>query len=303
MQLLEDYQNRPPTYDRVRSAMLMLKARYPEQCKIFSIGKSVLGRELYAVAVGKTQGATLFVGGTHGLEWLTTMLLLRFLDDLLSSISQNQPIAEVNVKKSIERCGLVVVPALNPDGIEIALLGAAGAGSMGERVTELCGGNFGLWQANARGVDINHNFDAGWDTLHLLEQEAGITAPAPTRYGGPRHTSEPETRAICWFCKGFQVRQAYAFHSQGEEIYYKYGKHTPARSRLMAQLLADSSGYKLMTQDGLASHGGFKDWFIDKLHRPAFTIEIGKGKNPLPAEDLEPVYNRLREMLVLALLL
>lgn len=295
--------NRPPTHNEMRGALLALKARYPDQCKIFSIGKSVLGKELYAVALGKTQGATLYVGGTHGLEWLTTLLMLRFLEDLLFSISQNLRIAEVDVKKSLERCGLIVVPALNPDGIDIALLGAQGAGCMGEKVTEICHGDFSLWQANARGVDINHNFDAGWEILHQMEQKAGITAPAPTRFGGYRHTSEPETRAICGFCRGFQVRQLYAFHSQGEEIYYKYGEHTPTRSRLMAQLLAESSGYKLMTQDGLASHGGLKDWFIDKLHRPGFTIEIGKGKNPLDIDQLDPVYATLREMLALALLL
>lgn len=303
MLLQEAYYRQPPTHSQVKGGVFALAAQYPNRCKVFSIGRSVLGRELYAVAVGETRGATLYVGGTHGLEWLTTLLLLRFLDDLLFSIAQNQPLAEVDVKKSLQRRGLVILPALNPDGIEIALRGSAGAGSMGARVEEICGGDYSLWQANARGVDLNHNFDAGWERLHVMEQEAGITGPAPTRFGGAHHTSEPETRALCEFCRAFGMRQAYAFHSQGEEIYFKYGDNTPSRSRLMAQLLATSSGYKLVMQEGLASHGGFKDWFIDKLCRPAFTIEIGKGKNPLPVRDLEPVYTRLREMLALAPLL
>ncbi|WP_343253130.1 M14 family metallocarboxypeptidase [Ligaoa zhengdingensis] len=294
---------RPPTHCRVKEALFALRRAYPEQCRVFSIGRSVLGRELYAAAVGDTRGATLLMGGTHGLEWLTSLLMLRFLDDLLYSIAQNERLAEIDVKKSMETRGVIILPALNPDGIEIALRGSAGAGSMGERVQEICCGNYRLWQANARGVDLNHNFDAGWETLHKMEEEAGITGPAPTRYGGPRPESEPETRAITAFCREFAVRQAYAYHSQGEEIYYKYGEHTPTRSRLMAQLLATSSGYRLMSPEGLASHGGFKDWFIDKLRRPAFTIEIGKGKNPLPLCDLEPVYGRLREMMMLSLLL
>lgn len=303
MQLTEQFYAQPPLHSRVREGLHTLKSQHMELCRVFSIGRSVLGRELYAVAVGETSGATLYVGGTHGLEWLTTLLMLRFLDDLLLSIAQNERIADIDVKKTLERRGVIVVPALNPDGIEIALSGAQGAMNMGARVTEICGGDFSTWQANARGVDLNHNFDAGWEELHRMEQEAGIIGPAPTRYGGPCHTSEPETRALCGFCRGFRVRQAYAFHSQGEEIYYRYGEHTPARSRLMAQLLATSSGYKLLSPEGLASHGGFKDWFIDCLHRPGFTIEIGKGKNSLPASDLESVYAKLREMLVLALLL
>lgn len=71
----------------------------------------------------------------------------------------------------------------------------------------------------------------------------------------------------------------------------------------MAQVLASASGYKLASPEGTASHGGFKDWFIDCLHRPAFTIEIGRGKNPLPVEELEPIYARLLEMMLISILL
>lgn len=39
------------------------------------------------------------------------------------------------------------------------------------------------------------------------------------------------------------------------------------------------------------------------MHRPGFTIEIGRGKNPLPIEELEPIYARLLEMLLLTMLL
>ena len=55
--------------------------------------------------------------------------------------------------------------------------------------------------------------------------------------------------------------------------------------------------------EAMASHGGFKDWFIEKLHRPAFTVEIGRGRNPLPVEELEPIYARLLEMLLISILL
>ena len=91
----------------------------------------------------------------------------------------------------------------------------------------------------------------------------------------------------------FRSRTAYAFHSQGEEIYYRYGPHTPARSQLMAQVLASSCGYRLASPEGTASHGGFKDWFIDCMRRPGFTFEIGRGKNPLPIQEFEPIYARL----------
>ena len=67
--------------------------------------------------------------------------------------------------------------------------------------------------------------------------------------------------------------------------------------------MAASSGYRVCVPDGLASHGGFKDWFIEKFGRPGFTIEIGKGENPLPVQDLEPIYARLFEMMLLSILI
>ena len=68
-------------------------------------------------------------------------------------------------------------------------------------------------------------------------------------------------------------------------------------------MLAASCGYSLEEPAGLASHGGFKDWFIDTFARPGFTIEIGRGENPLPVEELEPIYARLLEMMLIAVLL
>lgn len=71
----------------------------------------------------------------------------------------------------------------------------------------------------------------------------------------------------------------------------------------MAQVMASASGYKIAQPEGLASHGGFKDWFISYFGAPAFTIEIGRGRNPLPVEELEPIYARLLEMLLISILL
>ena len=68
----------------------------------------------------------------------------------------------------------------------------------------------------------------------------------------------------------------------------------------MAEILATSSGYALDYPTGLAVGGGFKDWFIKTFNRPAFTIEVGKGENPLPITDTESIYNRIKEMLVLS---
>ncbi len=282
----------PPDYRWICTAVIELKKR--EKIKVFSIGRSVLGRNIYAFGTGRLRGGTLFVGGVHALEWLTTLLLFRFCFDL----SKRE-----EMLSRLENSGAIIIPCLNPDGVEIALNGLEGAKERADFIKMISKGDLSSWQANANGVDLNHNFDAGFNALKKLEINAGIISPLPARYGGEYPFSEPETKALASICKLFDVQTAFAFHSQGEEIFWQYGKNTPPRSRLMAELLAQSSGYKISTQEGLASHGGFKDWFIEKLSRPAFTIEIGKGKNPLPIQDLDGIYKKLENTLYLALTL
>ena len=68
---------------------------------------------------------------------------------------------------------------------------------------------------------------------------------------------------------------------------------------MMAQVAAAVSGYQVATPQGLASHGGLKDWFIEQTGRAGFTLEMGKGKNPLPTEQFEEISQKAREMLIL----
>lgn len=64
--------------------------------------------------------------------------------------------------------------------------------------------------------------------------------------------------------------------------------------------MAAESGYALEVPTGLSVGGGFKDWFIDEFSRPGFTLEIGKGQNPLPICTMSRLYSQIREPLVLA---
>lgn len=291
--MFDGFYTTPPVYENIHRAVYDLKGRF-DGLRAFPIGESARGRGIFALALGDLRGATLLVGGTHGSEWLTTLLLFRFCEDLLLAQEQGGTLGDIDVTKALESHPLVIVPCLNPDGVQIAL---------GQDLPPPKAAPGSPWQANGNGVDLNHNFDAGWDILHKMEEQEGYVGPGPTRYGGKRPHSEPETRALTNFCLTCDFRRVYAFHSQGEEIYYEYGEDTPPRSRLMAEVLAASCGYKVCRPEKIASHGGFKDWFIHAMHRPGFTIEVGRGRNPLPIEELEPIYARLLETMLLTMLL
>ena len=284
----------------ISCAALWKELRQLEQAfpaaRVFRAGKSALGKEIPALGMGRLKNASLFVGATHGEEWLTSLLLMRFAWEIAAAWTDEAPsFAGVTREK-----GLIIVPMLNPDGVEIALDGPRKAGPFRDQTEPLYRANGGKWQANARGVDLNHNFDAGWNILREMETVSGITGPAATRYGGPYPHSEPETRGIINLIYAFQPRRLYSFRSQGEEIFWEYGGLQVPQAESIARALSALSGYTLVKNSGLASHGGLKDWFIQEFRRPGFTIEIGKGENPLPIEDLEPIYGRLLPLLTAA---
>ncbi len=291
-----------PDYETMRGMLDTLKKRFPN-ARLGVCGRSWAGRSIYALSIGPRENSVLYAGGFHGQEWLTPLLLLRFFERTATAVWEGKEFSAIPIQDVLRRRGMVIIPCVNPDGVQIALHGARGAGCYEGLATRVSGNDFSRWNANARGVDINHNFDAGWETLHQMEQESGITGPAPRQYGGDTPESEPETQALVRLCRSQPFRHALAFHSQGEEIFWEYGESTPERGRMMAKIFSASSGYRLVENDGLASHGGFKDWFISEFGRPAFTFEIGKGENPLPLSDFEQIYEKLEETLLLAALM
>ena len=57
-------------------------------------------------------------------------------------------------------------------------------------------------------------------------------------------------------------------------------------------------GYAVAKPEPAACFGGLKDWFILEYDRPGFTLECGKGVNPLPPEDAPMIYEGLRSLLL-----
>lgn len=263
------------------------------------IGKSCGGKDINALKIGASESYSLIVAGVHGSERITCTVLLMFAEELSRAVAEDGSFAGINARRGLNGRGIILVPCVNPDGCDISLLGVKGCGSHAERISKLCAGDFEHWNANLRGVDINHNFDAGWKELREKERNCGIYGPGPTRFGGTKPHSEPETAALVDLCEKSNIRQCLALHSQGEVIYWNYGDKTPHKSRRIAEIMATSAEYALDTPISIATGGGFKDWFIEKYARPGFTAEIGKGRNPLSAEKSGAIYERIKEMLML----
>ena len=291
-----------PDCETQRAMIYKLKKRYPFlNCSCCA--RSLCSRGIFTLSIGKSCNPVLLAGGFHAQEWLTSLLLLRFTEELCRCAVTRGELCGIDVTGALRSREVIIIPCVNPDGVQIALHGAPAAGRYSQDYERIVAASTDKWNANARGVDINHNFDAGWSILREMEIDQGILAPSPRRYGGYMPESEPETKALADLCRLRKPRKAIAFHSQGEEIYYSYGNNTPQRSLREGRILAAASGYTLVENEGLASHGGFKDWFIEYFARPAFTVEIGRGENPLPLEDFEDIYRKALPMMVLSIIM
>ncbi len=257
---------------------------------------SVLGKSIPLLRLGHGQKYLLYVGAHHGTEWLTSLLLLYFMDDLCDCRRTGRSAEGMSVEYLLRTRTLVFVPMLNPDGVDLSLLGRQAGGILADRQLKMNGGSadFSHWQANGRGVDLNHNYGVGFADYKQMERDMGISGGAPTRFSGEYAESEPESGALAAYIRTLLPHAVYTFHTQGEEIYY--GGDT-GHIRSMAHTLAGLCGYRPVEPEGPDTSGGLTNWVVGELGLPAFTFECGRGQNPLPYRDALMIYGRLRRML------
>lgn len=261
--------------------------------RLIFIGTTVLGVPIPCVRLGRGKRAVILAGAHHGMEHITANIVLKFALDLLQG-------ELACADEILSNRAVFAVPMLNVDGCAVSCGDALPLSP--ERFEASL---FPRWQANARGVDLNHNYDAGFSACKEAERAIGVTSPSRARYGGELPQSEPETAALCRLTHALAPRLsvAVALHTQGEEIYFDYGGKIPRGAGALAERMALVSGYRLSRpEEDVASHAGYKDWVIEKYGVPAFTVECGRGTNPLPPEDFPEIYKKVRPILTEAAL-
>ena len=73
------------TYFELKSAIYTLAESYPF-VRVSSVGKSVLGKELLTLSVGKGKESVLLCGAFHGSEAMTATLILSFAERLFAAL-------------------------------------------------------------------------------------------------------------------------------------------------------------------------------------------------------------------------
>ncbi len=282
-----------------------LCARYPF-LSCASFGRSVLGRPLWSITLGAGENRVLYAAAHHANEWITATLLLSFAEELAEAFARGGRIFGRSAAELLDYARLCLVPLVDPDGVDL-VTGELQGGEAFERARAIAARYPAVpfpegWKANIRGTDLNLQYPAGWDTAKELKAAAGITGPAPGGYVGAAPLSAPESGALASLTRRFDPALTLALHTQGEVIYWSYADYEIPGARDIAATFAAVSGYSPEEPPWSASFAGYKDWFIQSFRRPGFTVECGKGVNPLPLSDLPEIRRRTLGILTLGAL-
>ncbi|RFU65698.1 M14 family metallopeptidase [Peribacillus glennii] len=283
-------------YASLTSDLTRLEKLYPF-LEIETIGTSVLGKDIFEVRIGKGSEIVHYNGSFHANEWITSAILMRWLNELLISLSTGLPLYGLYTLPIYEGKKISIVPMVNPDGVDLVLHGSRAAEGKFD-VEDINAGSeeFYAWKANIRGVDLNNQYPASWE---IEKKRKKPQAPSPRDYPGEAPISEPEAVAMMELAQKRDFEKVIALHTQGREFYWGYEGYEPSYAFFIAEEFEKQSGYKAVRY--VDSHAGFKDWFIQEYQRPGFTLELGKGINPLPLSQMDTIYRETLGILMAGL--
>ncbi len=261
-------------YHEILSHIAELCSQNGRSARLCIAGRSVRGEPIVALQLGDPQPTertrtSVIVAGLHPIEWIG-------VETALAIISQ---LREVDLGNR----SLMVFPMANPDGLLRV-----------ER--NLRRGRRRFIRHNARGVDLNRNFDASWGHKNLLARVVPwVFKP------GSRAASEPEVASIAYMLGARRVDRALSLHSFGGVVLYPSAHSLwPVADvdehRQWARSIArraDSRAYKCLPSSwfgfGMTMGGLELDWFHERHGALSLLVECSRGGVSLrPSRLLNP---------------
>jgi g-D-glutamyl-meso-diaminopimelate peptidase len=272
-------------YDHLLEDIEVLEDYYPF-IDVETIGYTVLGCRIPHIKIGNGSKVIHFNGAFHANEWITTAIIMNFINEYLLALTNKQPLRGIELTPLYEHFTLSIVPMVNPDGVNLVHHGPPEMEPYKNYVVELNSykNDFKDWKANIRGVDLNNQYPAKWEIEKIRKPQA----PAPRDFPGYRPLSEPESIAMEELVERYNFDMVIAFHTQGKEIYWDFLGREPKEAESIVNEFEQVSTYKPVKH--LDSYAGFKDWFIYKSRKLGFTVELGEGVNPLPLSQFDRIY-------------
>lgn len=271
-----------------------LLEKYPF-CRSEILTNTAFQRPIRTLVIGNGPRKVIFSGAHHANEWITSLVLLKYAEELAQAITTGGEVFGVSAHRIRETATIYMVPMVDPDGVDL-VTGAIEEGEIQYNLARRISADYpeipfpSGWKANLLGTDLNLNYPAGWLTAREIKFLQGYIRPAPRDYVGRAPLNQLETRALAGFTRYIDPELVLAYHAQGKEIYWQFMNYEIPGAEELGRLFAQVSGYTLAETPYNSSFAGYKDWFIQEFRRPGYTIEVGTGENPLPLEQFDEIY-------------
>lgn len=150
--------NVPYTYKLLMENIRDLKNKY-SFLQVGSIGNSVLGKNIPYIKIGNGSKETMYFASIHANEWITSVLLMKFIENFCIQYVAGGSIYGYNARELFSQVSLYIVPMLNPDTVDLV----TGFLKPGDPIYEnyrFISNNFPQipfpsgWKANFNGVDF-----------------------------------------------------------------------------------------------------------------------------------------------------
>ncbi len=286
------------SYKEMEDFLEEMHSKYPDIMTFYSIGTTYGGRNIYVakisdnVSIDENEAEILFMGGQHGNEKPGYQFLLYFLKSICENYSRNE-----SIKKMINNAEIFLIPMVNPDGVENnTRKNMEPNGCMGENLFPVL-----------KGVNLNRNYDAGWNEWKPIYFLSTTATPYgdlllhflgyPPEYRGEKPFSEKETRAVKAFVDNRSITIAIDFHTgAGKIIFYPFGytdKKKPADIKTfisIAENISSINGYAYK-EAGEGVIGMAIDWMYEKHRIYAMIIELSKEVAPSDKIKLKKIFD------------
>ena len=294
----------PMTSELCTRTIQQLAETYPI-FRVRELTTTAFGRPVWAVEVGEGDRKVLYSAAHHANEWITTPVILKFLEQLAEAAQSGGTVFGVPAETILKAATIYTVPMVNPDGVDL-VTGAIEQSSFPYEMARGLAENYpdipfpDGWKANLLGVDLNLQYPAGWLQAREIKFSQGFTRPGPRDYVGRAPLNQRESIAMARYTDEVDPALVLAYHTQGQVIYWQFGDYEVPGARALGEEFARLSGYTLDDTPYESSFAGYKDWFIKTFRRPGYTIEVGLGENPLPIAQFDEIYRDNLGILVTA---
>ena len=135
-------------------------------CRTEVLTTTAFDRPVRTLVIGSGERNVIFSAAHHANEWITSLVILKFVEELAEAIQNGGAIWGVPAANIDKYVTIHTVPMVDPDGVDL-VTGAIQPGSFQHELARGLADNYpgipfpGGWKANLLGVDLNLQYPAG----------------------------------------------------------------------------------------------------------------------------------------------